>query len=128
MKIRVIVRRRHDYSVNQQQPYSKARPPLARRSKGYGIGDDVIVRCGRGGLSTNLGVSPRNGPNTEEMTMLMNEHFIQSEVEYLRQQRLATAADHRLARSGARWQSWRSRLASSIRARRSHQDQTAQAA
>jgi hypothetical protein len=47
------------------------------------------------------------------MTML-NDHFIQSEVEYLRQQRLSAAAEHRQAKSAARAHSLRERLAAAI--------------
>jgi hypothetical protein len=51
---------------------------------------------------------------TEEMVTMLNDHFIQSEVEYLRQQRLSAAADYRRARSAARAHSLRDRLAAAV--------------
>jgi len=45
---------------------------------------------------------------------MLNDHFIQSEVEYLRQQRLAAAAEYRRARSAARVRSLRERLTAAV--------------
>lgn len=45
---------------------------------------------------------------------MLNDHFIQNEVEYLRQQRLRAAADHRRARAAARSRSVRARLAAVV--------------
>ena len=45
---------------------------------------------------------------------MLNDHFIQSEVEYLRQQRLSAAADYRRAKSAARMRSLRERLAAAV--------------
>ena len=45
---------------------------------------------------------------------MLNEHFVQSEVEYLRQQRLATAAEYRRARSAARVRTLRDRLTAAV--------------
>ena len=44
----------------------------------------------------------------------MNEHFVQSELEYRRQQRLAAAAEYRRGRSAARAGRVRSRLAALV--------------
>jgi hypothetical protein len=62
------------------------------------------------GLSTNLDDSEQK---TKEM-IKVNEHFIQAELEYRRQQRLAAAAEYRRARSAARTNRARSRLADVI--------------
>ena len=45
---------------------------------------------------------------------MMNDHFIQSELEYRRQQRLAAAAEYRRARSAKRAKRARGRLADVI--------------
>jgi|GEM_PF-5237915 len=45
---------------------------------------------------------------------MLNDHFVQAEVEYLRQQRLRAAAEHRRARSAARVRSLRQRLSSVV--------------
>jgi hypothetical protein len=41
---------------------------------------------------------------------MLNDHFVQSEIEYLRQQRLAAAAEYRRAKSAKRIRSLRERL------------------
>jgi hypothetical protein len=48
------------------------------------------------------------------MVTMLNDHFIQTEVEYLRQQRLRAAADHRRARAAARSRSVRARLSAVV--------------
>jgi hypothetical protein len=48
------------------------------------------------------------------MTTMMNDHFIQAELEYRRQQRLAAAAEYRRARSAARGRRARARVADVI--------------
>lgn len=45
---------------------------------------------------------------------MLNDHFVQSEVDYLRQQRLAAAAEYRRARSAARVRSLRDRLTAAV--------------
>lgn len=62
---------------------------------------------------------------------MLNDHFVQAEVEYLRQQRLAAASDHRRAKSAAKVHAFRSRVAAAVEhlvPGRSHRDRTAQAA
>ena len=45
---------------------------------------------------------------------MVNEHFIQSELEYRRQERLAAAAQHRRAKSAMRVRTLRSRFTSAV--------------
>ena len=62
---------------------------------------------------------------------MLNDHFVQAEVEYLRQQRLAAASDHRRAKSAATVHALRSRFATAVNHLvhgRAHQDRTAHAA
>ena len=62
---------------------------------------------------------------------MLNDHFIQSEVEYLRQQRLTAAADYRRAKSAARVHSLRERLSAAVEhlvPGRTQRDRTAHAA
>ncbi|HEY3258919.1 MAG TPA: hypothetical protein VGJ95_01395 [Pseudonocardiaceae bacterium] len=62
---------------------------------------------------------------------MLNDYFVQSEVEYLRQQRLAAAAEYRRARSAARVRSLRDRLAAAVEhltTIRPHHDQARHAA
>jgi hypothetical protein len=68
-----------------------------------------------GGLRASLGVTPgQRAIQIEETVTMLNDHFVQSEVEYQRQQRLAAAAEYRRARSAARVRSLRDRLAAAV--------------
>ena len=62
---------------------------------------------------------------------MLNDQFVQSEVEYLRQRRLSAAAEYRTAKSAARVRSLRQRLTGAVEqlvSGRTHRDRTAHAA
>lgn len=73
----------------------------------------MIVRCGWRGLSTNLGVSPESRADTKEM-ITVNDFFIQSEVEYRREQRMLAASRYRRAKSARHGRPLGARLTAAV--------------